>query len=80
MFTLIDKASYWPRLSDGQVELALQTLGAVSIEGPKWCGKTTSALRLAKSSFSLIEHSVTQASASSMAEALDGETPRLIDE
>lgn len=59
-------------------------MGAVLIEGPKWCGKTTTAKQLAQSSISLQdtdhrdEYLVTAMTKPSF--LLEGEIPRLIDE
>ena len=58
--------------------------GAVLIEGPKWCGKTTTATRQAKSLLDLGDSKVLKNSRT-MFEIdpyvlLDGDTPRLIDE
>lgn len=41
--------SYIPRILDVLLEEYLQTFGAVNIQGPKWCGKTTTAEQKAKS-------------------------------
>ena len=49
----MDKQNYKPRVIDAKVKEYLSAFGAVCIEGPKWCGKTTSASRFAKSSLSL---------------------------
>ncbi|MDX9747302.1 MAG: DUF4143 domain-containing protein [Paludibacter sp.] len=40
---------YFPRISDKLLKEQLDTTGAVLIEGPKWCGKTMSALQMAES-------------------------------
>ena len=40
---------YINRIVDKQIENKLSIVGAVVIKGPKWCGKTTSAKRIAKS-------------------------------
>ena len=58
--------------------------GAVLIEGPKWCGKTTTAKQLTKSVLDLGDSAVLMQS-SQMIELspkalLEGDTPRLIDE
>lgn len=37
-------SNYIPRIIDNEVERALSAMGAVLIEGPKWCGKTTTGL------------------------------------
>jgi predicted AAA+ superfamily ATPase len=41
--------SYRPRIADGLLSAALQRAGAVQILGPKWCGKTTTAAQIARS-------------------------------
>jgi hypothetical protein len=35
-----EKKTYLKRLCDAELNLALQSSGAVLIEGAKWCGKT----------------------------------------
>lgn len=40
---------YLPRIIDKELKLALESMGAVLIEGPKWCGKTTTGLHHANS-------------------------------
>ena len=42
-------AKYKQRISDKILKRKLQGKGAVLIEGPKWCGKTTTAKQLAES-------------------------------
>lgn len=37
------KSKYRNRIADGVLERMLKSIGAVLIEGPKWCGKTTTA-------------------------------------
>ncbi|MGP1600988.1 hypothetical protein [Treponema sp.] len=39
--------SYKPRIADKILQKKLEAKGAVLIEGPKWCGKTTTALQQA---------------------------------
>ena len=41
--------SYSHRIADLQLAERLEAFGAVLIEGPKWCGKTTTAEQLSKS-------------------------------
>jgi len=43
------KQNYMPRLIDKKIEDYLSVFGAISIEGPKWCGKTHTSLNHAKS-------------------------------
>ena len=40
---------YKKRTGDEQLRERLYAFGAVLIEGPKWCGKTTTAEQMAKS-------------------------------
>lgn len=41
--------NYKRRIADSILIDKLEEKGAVVIEGPKWCGKTTTAMQLAKS-------------------------------
>ena len=76
--------SYLPRIADNQLEERLEAFGAVLIEGPKWCGKTTTAEQISKSIIRMQdpdmreEYAATAASKPSL--LLLGDTPRLIDE
>ncbi len=49
----LTRPGYRPRLIDVSIARTLRTTGAVCIEGPKWCGKTWSALNLANSAVDL---------------------------
>ena len=40
---------YYSRMADGLLADHLDSAGAVLIEGPKWCGKTTTATQQAAS-------------------------------
>lgn len=42
-------ARYIPRIADSILEEKLSYAGAVEIRGPKWCGKTETALQKAQS-------------------------------
>lgn len=75
---------YKKRIADSLLNRKVLGKGAVLIEGPKWCGKTTTAKQLAKSVLDLGDSSVLLQS-SQMIELspktlLEGKTPRLIDE
>lgn len=76
--------AYKRRVADALLERKLQGKGAVLIEGPKWCGKTTTAKQLAKSVLDLGDTDVYNQSARmivlSASVLLEGATPRLIDE
>lgn len=75
---------YKQRISDRILKRKVLGKGAVLIEGPKWCGKTTTAKQLAKSVLDLGDSSVLRQSAQlielSPKTLLEGKTPRLIDE
>ena len=51
--------NYRKRIVDKLLERKLKSSGAVLIQGPKWCGKTTTALQLAKSSILCFIYSFT---------------------
>ena len=40
--------NYLPRLIEEKIQQQLEATGCVVIEGPKWCGKSTTAKRFAK--------------------------------
>lgn len=75
---------YKQRIADRLLERKVLGKGAVLIEGPKWCGKTTTAKQLAKSVLDLGDASVLKQSIQmieiSPKSLLEGTTPRLIDE
>ncbi len=80
----MNEKSYIPRLCDGELQLALQSSGAVLIEGAKWCGKTSTASRASRSVLYMQDPDYT-GSYLAMADTkpsllLKGATPRLIDE
>jgi predicted AAA+ superfamily ATPase len=75
---------YFNRTADRMLKELLDAFGAVLIEGPKWCGKTTTASQRANS---IIKMQDTDMRAEYLATAnskpsllLMGEVPRLIDE
>lgn len=78
------RTEYKPRVADRLLSRKLSGKGAVLIEGPKWCGKTTTAKQQAKSLLDLGDSSVLKQSRQMMdispKTLLAGETPRLIDE
>jgi predicted AAA+ superfamily ATPase len=75
---------YRRRIMDGMLAKKLQSKGAVLIEGPKWCGKTTTAEEIAASKVMLARTDVKEHFKSlleiDMDAALSGDTPMLIDE
>ena len=71
---------YKERLVDKKVSDYLSVFGAVSIEGPKWCGKTWTALNHANSAVYLDEEEVREKAKLSLNLILNDERPELIDE
>lgn len=75
---------YIPRLMDDILKYNLGLYGAVLLEGCKWCGKSTTARRIAKSVIEM-QNPTTAENNKSIAKSdpailLEGEKPRLIDE
>ena len=75
---------YIPRIADGILQKKLRTSGAVLIVGPKWCGKTWTALNQANSVI-FMQDPDKRSSYIKMAQTmpsylLKGDKPRLIDE
>jgi hypothetical protein len=78
------ETEYRKRIADALLLRKLEGKGAVLIEGPKWCGKTTTAEQIAKSVLYMSETGRTeqnvQMAKMNPAYLLSGEKPRLIDE
>ncbi len=76
--------NYRPRLADKTLERKLKGKGAVLIQGPKWCGKTTTAEQIAKSILYMSKPEDVKsnliAADINPSKLLEGDTPRLIDE
>lgn len=77
-------ADYKNRIADGLILKKLKGKGAVLVEGPKWCGKTTTAEELAKSVLYMSEPDNVKQNLMladiSPSVLLQGDVPRLIDE
>lgn len=75
---------YIARLSDEILNRKLKTTGAVLIEGPKWCGKTTTATHIANSVLKMDDldnkNQYIQLADLEPRVLLEGAVPRLIDE
>ena len=75
---------YRARIADDNLKRKLEGKGAVLIEGPKWCGKTTTAEQLAASVLYMDDPERKQQNITmpeiNPKRLLQGETPRLIDE
>ncbi|MDE6697376.1 MAG: DUF4143 domain-containing protein [Muribaculaceae bacterium] len=78
------KPEYRPRIADTLLAKKLKGMGAVLIEGPKWCGKTTTAEQQAHSIIYMDnpadKDSYIAAAGIDPSLLLDGAVPRLIDE
>ena len=84
MAKIMNREKYIPRIIDAAVERYLATMGAVCIEGPKWCGKTWTSSYHSNSEF-LVGNPDNNFQNRTLAEmspalVLEGDTPRLIDE
>lgn len=72
---------YLARLADKELQASLAATGAVLVEGPKACGKTETARRLAASEILLdVDAPAREAANLDPKLVLKGDTPRLIDE
>lgn len=75
---------YRTRIADEILKRKLEGKGAVLIEGPKWCGKTTTAEQIAQSRLYMDEPEVRDQNVMMASlnpkRLLSGDTPRLIDE
>lgn len=79
------EGNYIPRLFDKTLEFALKTKGAVLVVGPKWCGKSTTSSRHAKTIIDLTivetrEQFIDFAKTAPTLFLQQGEKPLLIDE
>ena len=75
---------YRERIADVMLKEQLEAAGAVLIQGPKWCGKTTTARQQAKSVLNM-DHPKMMKEYMMLAEndpevLLEGDVPRLLDE
>jgi len=81
---IIMAEKYLKRCIDSVLEMYLETFGAVLIEGPKWCGKTTTASMQSESIIKLQDprkfNDYIKLAEINPKALLDGKTPRLIDE
>ena len=75
---------YKPRIADEILNSKLEAMGAVLIEGPKYCGKTTLGIQHAKSVLSMSDPDTKEQNLimaqTNIGRLLQGNTPRLIDE
>lgn len=75
---------YRPRIADQHLAEYIETFGAVVVEGPKWCGKTTTARQQTKSEFNIADprgaYQNRQIALLNPDKALQGARPHLVDE
>ena len=78
------KGNYKKRIADKMLSEELEAPGVVLVQGPKWCGKTTTAQQAAASSLFMDNPASIKAnlmiSETNPEMILEGKTPRLIDE
>lgn len=72
--------NYMPRLIDKKIEDLLQVSGAISIEGPKWCGKTFTSLNHASSVINMDDEETRSRFMLNPELVLNESKPELIDE
>ena len=76
--------TYFKRISDAIIAEELAGMGAVLVQGAKWCGKTTSCEQQAKSVLHMDNPkqraTYLQMAENDIAELMKGAKPRLIDE
>ena len=76
----LTKEGYRRRLIDDKITRYLRVFGAISIEGPKWCGKTWTGLNHANSVSYVTDQSVLNLAAVDPKYIFMKERPQLIDE
>ena len=77
----METVNYYPRICDQVLSRKLQLTGATLVVGPKWCGKTETALQAARSVIYIQSDPQYKETGKLMPSLLlEGETPRLIDE
>lgn len=75
-----DEKEYVERLIDKDIDRYLNVFGAISVEGPKWCGKTWTSSKHAKSFIYLDDDSTRNLAMLDINLILNEESPELIDE
>ena len=76
----LTKKDYLGRLVDKKIKNYLKIFGAVSIEGPKWCGKTWASLNHANTVYYLDEEETIDLASINTKYLFEGDYPILIDE
>lgn len=80
----MQKKQYYKRIVDKELDLKLRAFGAINIVGPKWCGKTMTAIQKANSSIMFQKEAdkenLIYTAKINPSVFLEGDKPRLIDE
>jgi len=76
----LTKEGYKKRLIDDKIEVYLKLFGAISIEGPKWCGKTWTSLNHANSSVNVSKTEYYNLASINPKNVINDNYPELIDE
>ena len=76
----LTEKGYKKRLIDSKIDRYLDTFGAILIEGPKWCGKTWTALNHAESVSFVTETSTKRLALINPKNIFSDKKPQLIDE
>ena len=74
------KEDYKERLIDKKINLYLSVFGAISIEGPKWCGNTWTGLNHANSVTYMTEKGPRNLALTDPKYIFESDRPQLIDE
>lgn len=77
---MLTQEGYRPRLVEGRLDSLMKAFGCVEIVGPKWCGKTWTALSRSASVTKLDRKPEREAAEVDPSLALLGEAPHLVDE
>lgn len=84
MSTLENDKEYKPRIIDKIIDKYLKSVGAICIEGPKWCGKTWTSAHHSNSEFLVVDpknnFSNRELAKIDPSLILNGDKPRMIDE
>ena len=76
----MENKQYRKRLIDDKIDRYLSVFGALSIEGPKWCGKTWTALKHGKTIYYLDLEQTNKLALLDINKVLEGDFPIVIDE
>ena len=71
---------YYKRLIENVISKKIKSSGALLVQGPKFCGKTTTSKLFCKSIIQLIDNDIIDIASADPKIALTGDKPRLIDE